>query len=69
MSHFSAETMIGLANPHCVACSKNVIEAYQKDSVALMRLLSHQPDALQTLTGLDDILDNVRGLTLDDFDD
>jgi len=69
MSHFRIDTLLGHINPNCVACSHRVLEEYKKDNTAFVRMLSDHPDALQALSGLGAILDGVRELSLEAFDE
>lgn len=66
---FSQLTMQSPAFPSCTACSTPVVEAYKADPIAFVRQVCQQPEILEEISGVRQILDGLDATFLDNEED
>jgi len=73
LANFSNVLIVGSAFERCTACSPNVTGAYTRDGHAFLLKAFNQPDFLEEVSGLKDLLaaadDGMAGWEDDDMDD
>ena len=68
MSHYKVETLYGKANPNCVACSPRILLEYTKKGPSFVEALAQNPDLLQSLSGITEILEGMEEVQLEEVD-
>lgn len=65
MASYSNIQVGSIAYENCVACSSNVIDTYRKDGYTFLHKVFNDPQYLEQLSGLDDLMKHSTDWDLD----